>query len=162
MVEEKKFHSVLSSTAVKLSVYSSFLDFGLAISVFFLQRKLLPIAMTSFLLNLFDTAIAYLTFAIIGLFLAAMALKFKERIVTIKPSNKNLQQASIRKVKISLSKESFNDNRPKAAVLKVVSGHPNNEIERVVSKNKEDFIKFNGVWYRVAKDKFDQVTRPDY
>jgi hypothetical protein len=162
MVVEKKFHSVLSSTAVKLSVYSSFLDFGLAISVFFLQRKLLPIAMTSFLLNLFDTAIAYLTFAIIGLFLAAMALKFKERVITIRPHKEHAQQVAIRKIKISLPKEKFNDDKPRTAVLKVRPGDSNEEIQRIVSKGKQDFIKFNGIWYKVAKDKFDQVSRPDY
>ncbi|MCL4373057.1 hypothetical protein M1384_03270 [Candidatus Parvarchaeota archaeon] len=162
MVEEKKFHSVLSSTAVKLSVYSSFLDFGLAISVFFLQRKLLPFAMTSFLLNLFDTAIAYLTFAIIGLFLAAMALKFRERIITITPHAYKAQNINVRKVKVSLPKENFNENRAKTAILKVKPEAANQQIQRVVTKNKQDFIKFNGVWYKVAKDKFDKVARPDY
>ena len=157
MVEDKKFHSVLSSTAVKLSVYSSFLDFGLAISVFFLQRKLLPFAMTTFLLNLFDTAIAYLTFAIIGLFLAAMILRLRERIVTITP-HANKKPVIIRKIKISLPKENFNDSKPKTVLLKVRPEDINQEIQRVVAKNKQNFIKFNGVWYKVAKDKFDQVA----
>ena len=161
MVEEKKFHSVLSSTAVRLSVYSSFLDFGLAISVFFLQRKLLPVAMTSFLLNLFDTAIAYLTFAIIGLFLVAMALRFRERIITITPRYR-MQNINIRKVKISLPRETFNENNVKTAVLKARPEDANQRIQRVVTKNKQDFIRFNGVWYKVAKDKFDKVARPDY
>ncbi|MCL4376111.1 hypothetical protein M1558_01305 [Candidatus Parvarchaeota archaeon] len=162
MVEEKKFHSVLSSTAVKLSVYSSFLDFGLAISVFFLQRKLLPVAMTSFLLNLFDTAIAYLTFAIIGLFLAAMALRFRERVITITPHMHKSDQISVRKVKISLPKETFNENKATTAILKVRPEDTNQDIQRIVTKNKQNFIKFNGVWYKVAKDKFDKVARPDY
>jgi hypothetical protein len=161
MVEGKKFHSVLSSTAVRLSVYSSFLDFGLAISVFFLQRKLLPVAMTSFLLNLFDTAIAYLTFAIIGLFLAAMVLKFRERVIMVTPHN-NKAQINVRKVKVSFPKETFNENKAKTAVLKIRPEDAAQEIQRIVSKNKQEFIKFNGVWYKVAKDKFDKVTRPDY
>ena len=55
-------------------------------------------AMTSFLLNLFDTAIAYLTFAIIGLFLAAMALKFKG-----KKSLLLVGVSSVRKTPISLN-----------------------------------------------------------
>ena len=38
----------------------------------------------------------------------------------------------------------------------------NQQIQRIVTKNKQDFIKFNGVWYKVAKDKFDKVARPDY
>ncbi len=162
MVEREKFHSVLSSTAVRLSVYSSFLDFGLAVSVFFLQRKLLPVAMTSFLLNLFDTAIAYLTFAIIGLFLAAMALRFKERVITITPHMHKSEQITVRKIKISLPKETFNENKVKTAVLRVRPEDAAQEIQRIVNKNKQDFIKFNGVWYRVAKDKFDKVARPDY
>lgn len=162
MVGEKKFHSVLSSTAVKLSIYSSFLDFGLAISVFFLQRKLLPVAMTSFLLNLFDTAIAYLTFAIIGLFLAAAALRFRERVITITPLMHKAEKINIRKVKISLPKETFNDKKVKMAVLKVRPADLDQEIQRVVTKNKQNFIKFNGVWYKVANDKFDKVARPDY
>ncbi|MGC8533374.1 MAG: hypothetical protein ACP5MV_01955 [Candidatus Parvarchaeum sp.] len=162
MGEEKKFHSVLSSTAVRLSVYSSFLDFGLAISVFFLQRKLLPVAMTSFLLNLFDTAIAYLTFAIIGLFLAAMALRFRERVITITPHVYKPEKINVRKVKISLPKEGFNEDKGKTAVLKLRPDSQNQEIQRIVTRNKQDFIKFNGIWYKVAKDKFDKVARPDY
>ncbi|MCL4376737.1 hypothetical protein M1558_04585 [Candidatus Parvarchaeota archaeon] len=162
MVEKKKFHSVLSSTAVKLSVYSSFLDFGLAISVFFLQRKLLPVTITSFLLNLFDTAIAYLTFAIIGLFLAAMALRFRERVITITPHTYKAQQVNVRKLKISLPKETFNEDRVRTAILKVRPEDANQQIQRIVTKNKQDFIKFNGIWYKVAKDKFDKVARPDY
>ena len=162
MVGEKKFHSVLSSTAVKLSVYSSFLDFGLALSVFFLQRRLLPVAMTSFLLNLFDTAIAYLTFAIIGLFLAAMVLRLRERVITITLHKHKAEQINIKRIKISLPIETFNDDKVKTAILKVRPEDTNQEIQRVVAKNKQDFIKFNGVWYKVAKDKFDKVARPDY
>ncbi len=118
--------------------------------------------MTSFLLNLFDTAIAYLTFAIIGLFLAAMALRFKERVITITPHVYKAEKINVRKVKISLPKEGFNEDKGKTAVLKLRPDSQNQEIQRIVTRNKQDFIKFNGVWYKVAKDKFDKVARPDY
>jgi len=91
-----------------------------------------------------------------------MVLRFKERIITITPHVNKVQSINIRKIKISLPKESFNENKVKTAILKVKPEVPNQQIQRVVNKNKQDFIKFNGVWYKVAKDKFDKVARPDY
>ena len=161
MVAEKKFHSFLSSTAVKLSVYSSFLDFGLAISVFFLQRKLLPVAMASFLLNLFDTAIAYLTFSIIILFSAAMIIRFKDRIVNVKSST-NEKSTKVYKVVVSLARENPMVKAYNKGVIKGNSGIMPDSVQRVVNKNNQNFIKFNGIWYKVDKDKFDKVARPEY
>lgn len=163
MEEKKKFHSVLSSTAVRLSVYSSFLDFGLAVSVFFLQRKLLPAAQTAFLLNLFDTAIAYLTFAIIGLFAAAMVLRLREAVVIINATPDPVRKTGVKRIVVSVPPKNFKEENQKTGVLRVNAdkfNHP--EIQRVVTRNKQDFIKFNGIWYKVTKESFDKVPRPDY
>ncbi len=163
MVEKRKFHSVLSSTAVKLSVYSSFLDFGLALSVLLLQKKLLPAAETGFLLNLFDTAITYLTFAIVGLFLAAMILRLKERIITITPHKVDTKVVNIKKLKVYTPSKDFKSENNKTAILRINPIDASNlEVQRVVNENKQNFIKFNGIWYRVNNEKFEKVARPEY
>jgi hypothetical protein len=119
MEEKKKVHSILSSTAVKLSVYSSFLDFGLTISVFLLQRKILPIAMSSFLLNLFDDAIAYLTFAIIFLFLAAVILRLKEQVIVISPKSNYTEHKQTKKLVVSIPQKSLREESIKTGIIKI-------------------------------------------
>ena len=160
MAAKKEFHSILYSTAVRLSVYSSFLDFGLTISVFFLQRKVLPIAISSFLLSLFDDAIAYLTFSIIILFSAAMIIRFKDRIVNVKSST-NEKSTKVYKVVVSLARENPMVKTYNKGVIRN-SGIMPDSVQRVVNKNNQNFIKFNGIWYKVDKDKFDKVARPEY
>ena len=161
MGEQRKFHSVLSSTAVRLSVYSSFLDFGLTASVFLLQRNMLPIAVSSFLLKLFDYAIAYLTVAIIVLFSAAIVLKFKERVVTIK-APVSQRRKEITKLKVFAQHDNLLSKNIKQGVVKVNNPSRDYTVERIVNRNNQNFIRFNGVWYEVTKDKFDKVLRPDY
>lgn len=161
MAEQRKFHSILSSTAIRLSVYSSFLDFGLTISVFLLQRHLLPLSTSSFLLSIFDDAIAYLTFAIITLFSAAIILRLKERIITIKtPSIQTPKK--MQKITVSLSHENTILSNSNKGIIKAAVPNQSYTVERVINHKNQDFIHFNGVWYKVAKDRFDKVPRPDY
>jgi hypothetical protein len=161
-MEGRKLHSILSSTAVRLSVYSAFLDFGLTLSVFILQSHLLPATLSKSLLTLFDTAIEYLTFAIISLFISAMVLRARDRIVTIRPNKTTVQVKDLPKLKVSLGQENLLAKSAKQGVIKVDSLDKLYNVERVVNSKAQNFIRFNGVWYKVTKDKFDKVAKPDY
>ena len=81
-----ELHKKLSSTAIRLSVYSSVLDFGLTMSVLLLQKNELPAGMTNLLISIFDNAITYVTLLIIGLFVAAFFLKHQEKVISISPA----------------------------------------------------------------------------
>lgn len=162
-----EIHKRLYNTAVKLSVYSSFLDFGLAISVVALQKNFMPFLPVPMLLNFFDTAIAYLTFTIISLFSLSLLLKYKNRIITITPlssteSGKNTTAA--RKIQVAVVSNGVKADMPTARVpASFVEKETKKEaFERFVNSKTETFLRINGVWYKASKDAFSAVSRPDY
>ena len=162
-----EIHKRLYDTAVKLSVYSSFLDFGLAISVVALQKNLIPFLPVPMLLNFFDTAIAYLTFTIISLFSLSLLLKYKNRIITITPlssteSSKNT--TAVRKIQVSIVPDEVEAYMPTAKVPAGLIGKETKKeaFERFVNSKTETFLRINGVWYKASKDAFSAVSRPDY
>lgn len=158
-----KLHKHLSDTAIRLSVYSSVLDFGLAISVAFIPRN----GPLGFLTGTFTNALTYLTLAIIALFSTAFVLKHRERIVNIpytrlfsKPEKPGLPG----KIKIYAKPHIPTHVDERKAVMKVPSQVMINDlaVQHVTNQRNESFIKYNGVWYKAGENRFEQVARPEY
>lgn len=165
----KELHKNLYDIAVKLSIYSSILDFGLAMSTTLLGQGFLPAKTSSFLLIAFDDAITYVTFAIIGLFSTALFLKHKSRIINI--SVGELLQTKKKSISAPVIKVYEQPHETKAEV-KISIKSPENFVKKSVepegqllsiknSKN-ESFLKINGVWYKAGSSRFERVSSPDY
>ncbi len=160
-------HKRLYDTAVKLSVYSSFLDFGLAVSVVALQKNFLSFLPVAALINFFDMAITYLTFAIIILFSMSLAIKYKNKIVdinTLPRKHSSLEGVKTRRVTVSISRppEWANQQTAKVPGTFIPRETKKEAFERFVNSKKETFLKINGTWYKTSKDSFKEVSRPDY
>ncbi len=158
-----ELHKHLSDTAIKLSVYSSILDFGLAMSVAFLQKNGGPFAS---LVNIFTIAITYITLLIVALFVAAFALKYRQNVVNIYTAvlAGQAKPKTFSKVKIYAEPSIPSQEDDRKAVMRVPSDLRVNDlaVQHVVNSRNESFVKFNGVWYKSDKNKFEKVARPDY
>jgi hypothetical protein len=157
-----ELHKHLSDTAIKLSVYSSVLDFGLAVSVAFLPKN----GSFGFLISIFTSAITYVTLAIIALFIAAFVLKYKEKVVKIY-TNTLLRQSKLnkwRKMTVYSAPNIPIQEDERKAVMRVPSNIRINDlaVQHVVNRKNESFIRFNGVWYKSDKNKFEKVSKPNY
>ncbi|MCL4399324.1 hypothetical protein M1293_02345 [Candidatus Parvarchaeota archaeon] len=161
----EEWHKRLSNIAIKLSVYSSFLDFGLTVSVLLLQRKDIPFVASSILVSIFDNAIAYLTVVIIAFFSAALVLKHRSKIIKIYVSKKkNVNVPKHDSIKVYMSSNNA-PPAPKQLIVKqagYILQRDSPLAQRVVNKRKDSFIKFNGIWYKASENKFDRVPRPEY
>ncbi len=161
-----EMHKRFYDAAVKLSIYSSILDFGLMLSVLGFQKNYLPAAEGGFFINLFDQAIAYVTLTIMALFVAALALKYKGDVVKIytrgseKTPHKN---AGIPKMMVYQIVNAKVDPETHTTIkLPPHLAHEELEIQRVVNSKSESFIKLNGIWYKYVNGRFEQTARPDY
>ncbi len=155
-------HKQISNTAIKLSVYSAVLDFGLTLSVILLNSKYLPIKVTAYLVNIFDNAIAYLSLIIIAMFGIAFILKHKEHIVNLY-TNTNYKPKNILKIKVYAYPKVISTAQLQATIQqKHVPKDDDYTVQRVVNSRNESFIRFNGNWYKSNNDRFDRVFRPDY
>jgi hypothetical protein len=70
-----------------------------------------------------------------------MALRFRERVITITPPIYKAEQINVRKVKISVPKETFNEKKATTAILKVKPEDANQEIQRIVTKKQTGLHK---------------------
>ncbi len=155
-------HKKLSSTAIKLSVYSALLDFGLTLSVLLLNSKYLPAGITGFLVNIFDNAITYLSLVIIAFFAAAFLLKYKERVVNVYLKGSN-SQVKIKKIVVYKTTNAITEKQGHTAIIpKAASPEANAIAQRFVNRKNESFIRFNGNWYKSENERFEKVSRPDY
>ncbi len=160
-----KLHKKLSSTAVRLSVYSALLDFGLTVSVL-MKNKFLP----AFLSNLFADAIAYLTVAIIVLFLLSFFLRSKEKIVNVyTTSTAKTNLPPHQTIPVSILERRHDEKPAIEAVVKVVPNTATSsdfEVQRFVNSKRQSFVKFNGLWYKYVRDQgstnLERVRAPDY
>lgn len=158
-----KAHERLYKTAIKLSVYSSVLDFGLMLSVFLINSKVLPYTFSSFLMGMFSTAISYITAAIIALFSLSFVLRMKQKIVVIKTQPKETQHTEYKRIKVIATAPETTKPvvvRMSAPVANSAST-PAPAIQRVVNNGKS-FVNFNGVWYAAGRDRFERVKSPTY
>lgn len=160
-----ELHKKLSNTAIKLSVYSSVLDFGLTISVLLLQKNDLPAGITNMLINLFDNAITYVTLLIVGLFGAAFVMKYKENVIKIYTSAIASQKPEkANKIVVFAAPAHIRTEDDRKAIMRVPQQLGNNDlaVQRVVNDKNESFIRFNGVWYKTGDGRFEKVARPEY
>ncbi len=162
-----ELHKRLSSTAIKLSVYSSVLDFGLTMSVLLLQKNELPAGATNLLINIFDNAITYITLLIISLFAAAFILKHREKVIRISPTallERQAKRQPVEKIKISAVPAELIEPDQRKAIIRIpaVLKQDDLSVERVVNSKNESFIRFNGMWYKSGEGRFERVTRPEY
>ncbi|MCL5101234.1 MAG: hypothetical protein M1348_01320 [Candidatus Parvarchaeota archaeon] len=161
-----ELHKKLSDTAIRLSVYSSVLDFGLTISVLLLQKNDLPAGVTGMLINMFDNAITYVTLLIVGLFGIAFVLKHKEHVVKIYniAVTAPKKQDRLRKITVSAASLIPHEDDDRKAIMRVPVQLKRDDlpVERIVNARNESFIRFNGVWYKADDGRFEKVTRPDY
>ncbi len=155
-----KAHEHLYKIAIKLSIYSSILDFGLMLSVFLLNSKIVPYSLSSFMTSTFSIGISYLTATIILLFSLSFLLRFKQKFVTIDIKDTKPKYTPI-KVKVSIADEPKKE--PSKVYIKQNVGINTNDepiIQRVSNDNKS-FVKVNGVWYLAGKDKFERIKLPN-
>lgn len=160
-----ELHKTLSETAIRLSVYSSVLDFGLMMSVLMFQRNFLPAGLTSSLIGLFDNAITYITVLIVGLFASAFILKHKEHVVKIYTNALYAPKMDFsKKIKVLSYLENPAVDNDRSAILKVPLALKMDDLalQHVVNSNNESFVRFNGVWYKTDKNGFEKVARPEY
>ncbi|MGC8516694.1 MAG: hypothetical protein ACP5MT_02255 [Candidatus Acidifodinimicrobium sp.] len=162
-----EMHKRLYDIAIKLSVYSSILDFGLMLSTLLLGYKILPKALSYTLLLVFTNAITYLTLAILALFSLAYIIKYRSKIINInastrKPivpffSRRNLAAAPIRKVKVY----TLQGIGAKSSPVKIMNVPKPSEDKIQYVKNKDAlFVNLNGAWLAADRDKFLRVKKP--
>ena len=156
-----ELHKHLSDTAIKLSVYSSVLDFGLALSVAFIPKG----GALGALVDVFTNAITYATLIIVAMFIIAFVLKHKENVIKIYSfpvrSEKALPE---KKISVRAAVHVLSDADERKAVLKVPQQlkYDDLTVQHVVNSKNESFVRFNGIWYKSYNGKFEQVARPDY
>ncbi len=165
----QELHKNLYNVAVKLSIYSSILDFGLAMSTALLGQGYLPGKTSAFLITGFDYAITYVTFAILGLFTVALFLKHKSTIINIPVVE--ILQAKKKSVKTPIIRV-LEQPQEKKAEVKIYIKSPENLVKRtpeseeqllsIKNSKNESFLKINGVWYKAGSSRFERVPLPDY
>ncbi len=156
-----ELHKHLSDTAIKLSVYSSILDFGLALSVAFIPKG----GALGALVGIFTVAITYVTLVIIAMFFAAFVLKHKENVIKIYSFPLRREKAvPAKRILVQASTHALSEADERKAVLKVPQQLKYNDlaVQHVINSKNESFVRFNGIWYKSANGKFEQVARPDY
>ncbi len=155
-----KTHEHLYKAAIRLSVYSSILDFGLMLSVFLINSKLLPYTFSSFLMGAFSTGISYITAIIIGLFSVSFVLRTKQKIITIKAVPVEKKMSENPKIKVIISGE---QREIKPAVVKVKEEERSQlPFVQRVSNGERSFLRINGLWYSAEKDRLERVKTPVY
>ncbi len=159
-----KLHKHLFSTAVKLSVFSAFLDLGLTLSILF-KGSFLPAVLSNF----FEEAITGLTVAIIALFVLSFFLKSHERIVNIYVNKQQSRVMDVPKVAVTLSGKGLEKPVVKAVIKgqKFSVANPDDMyIQRFVNSKKQSFMKVNGLWYKYVNNskgpEMERVRIPEY
>ncbi|MBE5727990.1 hypothetical protein IHE51_01990 [Candidatus Parvarchaeota archaeon] len=163
-----EIHKKLHDIAIKLSVYSSILDFGLMLSAILVGYKVFPKQLSYTLLFVFTNAITYVTLMIVAFFLLAFVIKYRSKIINIDiTTRKQILPAfsrgkfapiQVRKVKVYTVQNVVSSNSQPAKVMNVPSA-ADNKIQYV--KNKDElFVNLNGTWLAAERDKFLKVKKP--
>lgn len=163
----KRFHDL----AIRLSIYSSILDFGLMLSALLVGYRIFPKQFSSTLLFIFTNAIAYITLAIVVFFLLAFIMKNRARVVNIKITSYrpvfpllnrgHFTPPSVRKVKV-YTVDSWTGSAAQPAESVKISYPSVLKRGRIdyMKNNGEVFVNLNGTWLAAGKDRFLKVKRP--
>ncbi|MCW1301949.1 MAG: hypothetical protein OH316_02340 [Candidatus Parvarchaeota archaeon] len=163
-----EIHKRLHDLAIKLSVYSSILDFGLMLSVLLVGYKVFPEQISSMLLSIFTRAITYITLTTITFFLLAFVIKNRSMIINIRTTPRrtvfsllNRGQFTppvVRKVKVYTVGDKVADT---AQPVRLSNVNPPREAKvNYVRDDGKLFVNLNGVWLAAGKDRFLKVKRP--
>ena len=111
------------------------------------------------LVDVFTTAITYVTLIIVAMFITAFVLKHKENVIKIYSFPVRREKAlPEKKISVRATVHALSDADERKAVLKVPQQlkYDDLTVQHVVNSKNESFVRFNGIWYKSYNGKFER------